>query len=488
VNPGNQGALFFEKDIKPNGSVEQRAFINAGGQAVAIVKTATASGTTSTSTRYLHHDALGSVSAISNESGTVLERLSYEPFGKRRFMTGASDPDNTIVPLNTDRGFTGHEMLDEIGLIHMNGRVYDPLVGRFLSADPNIQSPGNLQSYNRYSYVMNNPLGYTDPSGYSWWTSIRNIVVRGVAAVADAYGCSGYCSAAVGAYQGYKSGGAAGAVVSGIGGYAGYQMSVFAPLTNQAGNVIWQNVATQAAVSGTIGCASASTAGGSCGQGALGSVAGVLSGTISASYGNNFSIQRVGVEAVAGGVVSVASGGSFKDGFLQAGGMSALTYLNYSMRQSAIANASLNPDNINGKSAGFFGDGIKMAGARRVIDLLTGRYTICDSTMGGCQGNPIGPYDTRSSFFGYFYDPGDLRDHINESFAGPHDWLRNLTGSYDAQGNGIDFIHTSYARHVLDETLNYALIPLAAPFAAAALVSPQTYGSLIATQAQLNNR
>jgi RHS repeat-associated protein len=56
-------------------------------------------------------------------------------------------------------------MLDELGIIHMNGRIYDPHIGRFMSADPIIQSPYELQSHNRYSYVMNNPLFYTDPSG-----------------------------------------------------------------------------------------------------------------------------------------------------------------------------------------------------------------------------------------------------------------------------------------------------------------------------------
>jgi len=120
----------------------------------AIVKTTTAANATTTSTRYLHYDHLGSVTAITNESGAVLERLAYEPFGKRRFANGANDTNTSILPQNTDRGYTGHEMLDEIGLIHMNGRVYDPLVGRFLSADPFIQSPYNLQSYNRYSIVM----------------------------------------------------------------------------------------------------------------------------------------------------------------------------------------------------------------------------------------------------------------------------------------------------------------------------------------------
>jgi RHS repeat-associated protein len=119
--------------------------------------------------RYFHRDQLGSVSVVTDESGAVIERLAYEPFGKRRYPNGAFDPSGSLVGVNTDRGFTGHEHLDEVQLIHMNGRVYDPLLGRFMSADPIVQSPSNLQSYNRYSYVANNPLAYTDPTGYSSW-------------------------------------------------------------------------------------------------------------------------------------------------------------------------------------------------------------------------------------------------------------------------------------------------------------------------------
>ncbi|MDN3579131.1 RHS repeat-associated core domain-containing protein, partial [Chitinimonas viridis] len=66
-----------------------------------------------------------------------------------------------------DRGFTGHEMLDELDLVHMNGRIYDPLVARFLSADPLIQDPEHSQSYNRYTYVWNNPTNMTDPTGFA---------------------------------------------------------------------------------------------------------------------------------------------------------------------------------------------------------------------------------------------------------------------------------------------------------------------------------
>ncbi len=57
-------------------------------------------------------------------------------------------------------------MLDNVGLVHMNGRVYDPAIGRFLSADPNIDGVVDTQGWNRYSYVKSNPLSYTDPTGY----------------------------------------------------------------------------------------------------------------------------------------------------------------------------------------------------------------------------------------------------------------------------------------------------------------------------------
>jgi len=70
--------------------------------------------------------------------------------------------------LVTRRGFTDHEHLDDAELIHMNGRVYDYNLGRFLSVDPFIQEPGNSQSMNPYSYIMNNPLSGTDPSGYKF--------------------------------------------------------------------------------------------------------------------------------------------------------------------------------------------------------------------------------------------------------------------------------------------------------------------------------
>ena len=102
---------------------------------------------------------------------SVLERYSYDPFGKTRNLNGSDIASATTMPApSVRRGFTGHEMMPEFagGLIHMNGRIYDPNLGRFMTADPNIQSAGYSQSYNRYSYGFNNPLSGTDPSGYSF--------------------------------------------------------------------------------------------------------------------------------------------------------------------------------------------------------------------------------------------------------------------------------------------------------------------------------
>ena len=122
-------------------------------------------GAAAVSTLYFVSDHLGSIAVIMDGTGAVVERLSYDAWGKRRFTDGTDDAAGTITS-QTTRGFTGHEMIDEVGLVNMNGRVYDPEIGRFMSADPFVQDPTNTQSLNRYSYVGNNPLSYADPSGY----------------------------------------------------------------------------------------------------------------------------------------------------------------------------------------------------------------------------------------------------------------------------------------------------------------------------------
>lgn len=132
-------------------------------------RTGSLNGLPASTTSYLHKDHLGSVAAITTADGALAERLAYDPWGKRRHIhatPGKPDTRDAIVGVRTDRGYTEHEHLDEIGVIHMNGRIFDPLIGRFMSADAVIPDPFDLQSYNRYSYVENNPLRNTDPTGH----------------------------------------------------------------------------------------------------------------------------------------------------------------------------------------------------------------------------------------------------------------------------------------------------------------------------------
>jgi RHS repeat-associated protein len=149
-------------------------------------------GISATELRYWLKDHLGSIVATTDDLAAVQQRFRYDAWGKRvcALATGAlSDicgAGGGVNGANTleERGFTGHEMLDEVGLIHMNGRLYDATTGRFLQSDPIIQDAYSSQSYNRYSYVLNNPLSFTDPSGFSWWTKWRRPIFALVAAIA----------------------------------------------------------------------------------------------------------------------------------------------------------------------------------------------------------------------------------------------------------------------------------------------------------------
>ncbi len=121
---------------------------------------------------YLHLDYQGSLMAISNLSEDVIERRSYDAWGRpREPYTWSYDLGAAFGGAGygiTIRGYTMHEHLEMFSLINMNGRLYDPVLGRMLSPDNYIQAPNNTQSYNRYSYCVNNPLKYTDPSGNIW--------------------------------------------------------------------------------------------------------------------------------------------------------------------------------------------------------------------------------------------------------------------------------------------------------------------------------
>ncbi len=146
---------------------EHRHYIRVGGQPVALY-TRPSSG--SITTQYFHLDHLGSVAEVTNATGVIDVSMNFDAFGQRRDAADWSGPPAsgvlTTIGGVSQRGYTFHTNLEASSLIHMNGRVADGLTGRFLSADPYIPDAEITQSFNRYSYVRNNPLTFTDPSGF----------------------------------------------------------------------------------------------------------------------------------------------------------------------------------------------------------------------------------------------------------------------------------------------------------------------------------
>jgi RHS repeat-associated protein len=134
-------------------------------------RTLAANGSVTTQIEYRHRDHLGNVTVVTNAQGGIASKLAFEPFGARRKDDWTGDlisPAGVLMGLGstTDRGYTDHEHLDRTGFIHMNGRVFDPRIGRFVQPDPIVQAPLNSQSFNRYAYVFNGPLSLVDPTGF----------------------------------------------------------------------------------------------------------------------------------------------------------------------------------------------------------------------------------------------------------------------------------------------------------------------------------
>lgn len=124
---------------------------------------------------YVASDYMNSIRAITNRDGSIVERFDFDPWGRRRNpithkpfyqnepIWSLGSPHLAISLL--ERGFCGQEHMDEFDLINLNARLYDPILGRFLSPDPFLQDYKNVQNLNRYSYALNNPFNYTDPTG-----------------------------------------------------------------------------------------------------------------------------------------------------------------------------------------------------------------------------------------------------------------------------------------------------------------------------------
>ncbi len=257
----------------------------------------------------VHKDHLGSPHVVTDENKEVQARYYYDVWGRRYF--GNKENGNELTGQNDlrwmQRGFTGHEHIKELGLINMNGRVFDPLLGRFLSPDPYVQSPDRTKNFNRYAYALNNPLIYTDPSGEFIFTAF----LGPVGAIIDA-ACWG-----------------------GVIGGAGYTASVAfsdGGFNNWNSGDFWKSVGV-GAISGAV------TGGGAQMFGPVGSM----------GFGGE--IARVYTHGFAQGMVSEFTGGDFMSGFA-AGGLGSLAGSSFMMYGGEFASSTFGTYAFSGLAGG----------------------------------------------------------------------------------------------------------------------------------------
>lgn len=330
-----------------------------------------------TGTYYATSDHLGSADLVMDGSANVLVRESFSSFGARRGTNWQGIPttsDYTAIQSTTRKGFTGHEMLDSVGLIHMNGRVYDPTLGRFLSADSLVSNLVATQSVNPYSYAWNDPLRYIDASGHGFLDVLFEIVDLVVAAVL-AYFTFGGASAAFGA--GFGATAAAGAASGFVGGFVGTALmtgnlsaAFSAGLTGALAGGLFAGIGYYADQSkyawdtgekmlahAAVGCVQGALSG-SCGKGALAaavSEAASLSGVIKPkAFGTWGSLRGTVESGFVGGLAARVVGGKFTDGF----SVAAAGYLlnNAGPKSAASKRADMASAALNAVAAATDGD------------------------------------------------------------------------------------------------------------------------------------
>jgi YD repeat protein len=251
---------------------------------------------------YLHRDYLGSIVMLTDENGNIAERRHFAPWGQPiKVEDGAG---NTLDKLTLlDRSYTGHEHLASVGLIHCNGRLYDPALHRFLMPDNYIQDPFNTQNFNRYGYCLNNPLVYNDITGE--WFGIDdliaavvggaiNLTVNAIQGNVTSWGSAlGYFG--VGAVSGWASlyvGPLAVGAISGLGNY----------ITTQVSQGGWSSLNFDDGVTATAIGAATSWAGAKIGGWATKNLGGIFS-SISSPV-----LRQAAVNSVGGAVSGFAIG------------------------------------------------------------------------------------------------------------------------------------------------------------------------------------
>jgi RHS repeat-associated protein len=293
-------------------TVEMITYI--GGTAYTAPLVLKGDGVATPSYYYLHRDYQGSIMAVTNSVGAVVEKRLFDAWGSiAKIQDGAGNNLNQLTFF--DRGYTGHEHLQSVGLINMNARLYDPKLHRFLQPDNFVQDPYNTQNYNRYGYCINNPLKYTDITGNVF--GIDDAIIIGAAV-----GLASYFAMAIindtpitlkGALMASFIGAVSGAVTFGIGSW-----------TNSVAN-FYVKAAYQALAHGTFqGTLSGIQGGGFWVGFASGSLASIASsafkgGGVNSNYhgAGKFADSTAGVLAfgsIAGGVGASLTGGNFWQG------------------------------------------------------------------------------------------------------------------------------------------------------------------------------
>ncbi|MDR1090409.1 MAG: FG-GAP-like repeat-containing protein [Prevotella sp.] len=310
-----QKTIIFAGDYESvtEGSVTKQLYYISGGDGLAAVYVKQQGQTDKI--YYVHKDHLGSIVKLTDGDGTEVFKASYDAWGNRTVTNNS---------FAFHRGYTEHEHLEEFGLINMNGRMYDPVLGRFLSPDPYVQMMLLSQNYNRYSYCLNNPFKFTDPSGewfwipaviigaylggssvngnfnpakwdYNNWQTYAGIAVGGVAGYAGAaIGTSVAASAAAGGASTFSAG-VAGGMMGGMvsGGINGAGMTA---IMGGNFNDIMGNMTMGMVIGGFGGALS----------GGIGAAIGDFSGVAGSSFKNG--MYELGHSALKGAATGLASG------------------------------------------------------------------------------------------------------------------------------------------------------------------------------------
>jgi RHS repeat-associated protein len=400
LHPDNAGGLSFEREEGPSGTFN-RHYLSVGGNAIGVLVStgglpALASGQTAPAepgsialvkVEYWLKDHLGSLVATTDHTGAVTARYAYDPFGKRREPNGNYDANGKlIVDWNntnngTDRGFTGHEHLDDVGVVHMNGRLFDPRLGMFMQSDPYIQNPLNLQNFNRYGYCYNNPMTCTDPTGQLfggmfrvpvidnlWNNHIKQYVPLITSIVISAYlpGSSGLLASwgvssplAQAAITGFVSGSVSSGNLKG-GLQGAFTASLFygvgsaipeAKYMTEAGEITnGSKFAGAIALHGVVGCVSSVMGGGKCGPGALSAAFSKAAVPFTSGLDDSNPLLGAMSSAVIGGTASVLGGGKFANGAQTA----AFGYLfNFWLHQKNYAEAGATAGAYAGTGVGL---------------------------------------------------------------------------------------------------------------------------------------